>query len=462
MNKKNTNPCVLAIVIIFFLSGCNNALILEPTIIPPATSSQTPGAPTTAIPSATVTKSPTSVTTVTQTPPNYFELRPRIGSSLSEWGAPGVTIVWAGTATFPTNCMESTTDEPRDYYCAKEPSRRNDFWGNWGNDSLRVVGVIQDSGTTTIRWDKPERDIVIVWGKPTYVDSIEAILEDGTLIPFGYTLDGKGELEYQGNRFSLVVPFAESDGRWNHTISMHGWSSHGFEENTYDPQPCGFMGLGPDNNLIFIPDSGASEGLLGLFPRYSYQNYEYGVNKRGLYAHEIIGVIITQYDKPPEGSTICDEPLNIDPIFETVDWKTPDTSITDRYNNAQVPLNMDIDKVDFYYEESGLFLRIMANEPFYSGESEIDIRFTESGGLVYGLSIHPISNINPWNCMECTGNWLKPDEIKASWGDVVVIYIPWESIGNEFEVNQFWMSLNYPVDGENWTGADEVEWNGKN
>ena len=464
MNKKNTNPRVLAIAIIFFLFGCNNAPIYEPTKSPPFTASQTLRPTTTSISSATVTKSPTSVATVTKSPtsvatvtksptsvatvpqtaPNYFELRPRIGSSLSEWGAPGVTIVWAGTATYPTNCTDSSTDVPMDYYCGKEPSRRNDFWGNWGNDSLRVVGVIQDGGTTTIRWDKPERDIVLVWGKPTYVDSIEAILEDGTLIPFGYAPDSKGVLEYQGNRFSPVVPFAESDGRWNYEIEMHGWNSHAFDMNTYDPQPCGFMGLGPDNNLILIPssqDGWKSEGLLGLFPRYSYRNLEYGVYKRGLNAYAIIGVIITQYDKPPTGSKICDISLNKDPIFETLDWETPDTSIPDRYNNAQVPPNMDFDEVDFYYEEFGLYIRIKAKEPFYLGQSEIDIRFTESGGLVYGLSIHPSSEINPWNCMECTGDWIHPDEIKASWGDVVVIYVPWESIGNKFEVNQLWMSL---------------------
>ena len=232
---------------------------------------------------------------------------PLPGANLHAWGAYGMTIVWAGTATYPTNCTDST-DAPMDYYCRNEPSRSNQFWGNWGNDSLHAAGVIQNDGATTILFDQPVRDIVLVWGMPTYVDSIEAILEDGTLIPMGYTPHSTGVLEYQGNLFSPIVPFMESDGSWNKTIETHGWNSHGFDMNTYDPQPCGFMGLGPDNNLILIPNpqnGESSTGLLGLFPRYSYRNLEYGVYKRGLNAYLITGIIITQYDELPAGSTLC-------------------------------------------------------------------------------------------------------------------------------------------------------------
>ena len=315
------NKITLIIIIGIFLAACNagdpaqqstvsssitsiSTNIFTPTQLATITPTQLPTF--TPQPSATLPPTATRTNRPTHTPINPLEINPRIGDSLRQWGTPGYTIVWSGTATYPAGCNESP-DPPMDYYCANDPTRSNHYWGHWGNNSLHTVGYITDDGTTTLLFDQPARDIVIVWGRETYVDSIQAILEDGTLIPMGYTPDTNGTIEYNGTQYSPIVPFYESDGSWIATNDSHGWSGHNFNIYAYNPQPCGFMGLGPDNNVIRIPNNTeSSSGLLTLFPRYPADNLENGVYQRGLYAYQIVGVSITQFTRLPTGAEVCE------------------------------------------------------------------------------------------------------------------------------------------------------------
>ena len=71
--------------------------------------------------------------------------------------------------------------------------------------------------------------------------------------------------------------------------------------------------------------------------------------------------------------------------------------------------------------------------------------------------MHPNNDLNTWNCEECNGKSYGTS-LAGLWSENVYIFLPLASIGNNINIENLWLAINYPTseNSEEWTTADYV------